>query len=408
MRKMKDSGIEWIGEIPEEWTISKLKRFVKCYDGKRIPIDSAKRQSGVYPYWGAGSITDYVDDFLFDEELVLLGEDGAPFFDHTRPVAFFVNERIWVNNHIHVLKPYDSVDGKYLVHFLNTVDYKTYINGSILNKLTQGNMNEIAFLSPPVEEQHSIASFIDRQCLYIDNIIEKTKASIEEYKKLRQALITQAVTKGVRGDRPMKDSGIEWIGKIPEEWEELRFKYIADVKSNLVHPSEYLDYNQIAPDNIEKGTSRLIDVKTVGEVGVESDNHLFYRGQIIYSKVRPILNKVIIAPFDGLCSADMYPIETSINKSFLVYMMLSDVFLSQVKLVTENRVKMPKINKEELGAIIVCRPTDSEQQEIVEYLEKKCHEIDALITNKEELLTQLESYKKSMIYEYVTGKKEVV
>ena len=169
----------------------------------------------------------------------------------------------------------------------------------------------------------------------------------------------------------MKDSGIEWIGEIPEEWDILKFKYVASVKSNLVHPEEYQDYMQVAPDNIEKGTSKLLECKTVGEVGVESDNHLFFKGQIVYSKIRPILNKVIIAPFDGLCSADMYPIETTINKYFLVYMMLSDRFLAQVKLVTENRVKMPKINQEELSQILIYLPPENEQNEIAGYLDKK-------------------------------------
>ena len=165
---------------------------------------------------------------------------------------------------------------------------------------------------------------------------------------------------------------------------------------------------QISPDNIEKGTGKLLDCKTVKETGVESNNHLFYKGQIIYSKVRPILNKVTIAPFDGLCSADMYPIETDIDKNILVYMMLSSNFIHQVKLVTENRVKMPKINQDELGEIYVLIQSIEEQKEIVDYLNAKCDEISRIILNKEMLLSELELYKKSLIYEYVTGKKEVV
>ena len=169
-RQMKDSGIEWIGEIPETWKLSKVKYFVDCYDGKRVPIDSGLRKSGPYPYWGAGSITDYVDDYLFDEELVLLGEDGAPFFDYTRPVAFLINEKVWVNNHIHVLKPRKTVNSRFLVHYLNNVDYKSYINGSILNKLTQSNMNNIAFTVPSLEEQEKIADYLDQQCAHIDAV----------------------------------------------------------------------------------------------------------------------------------------------------------------------------------------------------------------------------------------------
>ena len=142
-REMKDSGIEWIGSIPQYWVTTKIKYFFDCYDGKRVPVDAAQREKGPYPYWGAGSITDYVSDYLFDEEIVLLGEDGAPFFDHTRPVAFLINEKVWVNNHIHVLKLHSDVDARFFVHWLNNVDYKCYINGSILNKLTQSNMTAI-------------------------------------------------------------------------------------------------------------------------------------------------------------------------------------------------------------------------------------------------------------------------
>ena len=110
MREMKSSGVEWIGCIPQSWRITKIKYFYDCYDGRRVPVDAALRSSGPYPYWGAGSITDYVDKYLFDEELVLLGEDGAPFFDYTRPVAFLINEKVWVNNHIHVLKPKEPLN----------------------------------------------------------------------------------------------------------------------------------------------------------------------------------------------------------------------------------------------------------------------------------------------------------
>ena len=230
-RAMKDSGIEWIGEIPEGWMVSKLQYFIDCYDGRRVPVDAAERTPGPYPYWGAGSIMDYVNDYLFDEELLLLGEDGAPFFDYTRPVAFYSNEKIWVNNHIHVLKPHADICIKYLLHYLNNVDYKSYINGSILNKLTQSNMNKIALLLPPVSEQQIIADYLDTECAKIDAVIEQTRASIEEYKKLKQSVITQAVTKGIRPGRRMVNSGVDWLGQIPAEWAVFRIANLYDERN---------------------------------------------------------------------------------------------------------------------------------------------------------------------------------
>lgn len=230
---------------------------------------------------------------------------------------------------------------------------------------------------------------------------------IEKLKAYKLSVITEAVTKGLNPYAPMKDSGVEWIGEIPEHWEVMKFGRCATIKSNLVAPDDYADYPQISPDSIEKNSGRIIDYKTVKEAGVISWNHLFFKGQVIYSKIRPMLNKVAIAPFDGLCSADMYPIETSNDTQFLVYLMLSDYFTSQVGLITENRVKMPKINQNELSAIMVTIPPQSEQETISKYLSEKCASLDVAIDKKQGLIYKLNAYKKSLIYEVVTGKKEV-
>lgn len=121
----KNSSVPWIGEIPTTWNLSQLRYVIECLDGKRVPVELSLRadMQGNIPYWGAGNIVDYVDKALFDEELVLLGEDGAPFFDHTRPVAFHITEPIWANNHIHVLRIKENADPKYIVYVLNAVDY---------------------------------------------------------------------------------------------------------------------------------------------------------------------------------------------------------------------------------------------------------------------------------------------
>ena len=412
MRAMKDSGIEWIGEIPESWEIGQIghlydERKEKVSDRDYPPLSVTMK--GIVPQLSTAAKTDAHDDrklvkegdFAINSRSDRRGSCGISAYDGS---VSLINT---------ILCPRNEMNPQYydwLFHTTMFADEFYKWGHGIVDDLWTTNwsdMKKIGVPIPDLHEQSLIASYLDRQCALIDSVVEKTKASIEEYKKLRQAVITQVVTKGARGERAMKDSGIEWIGEIPEEWEVLKFKYVATVKANLVHPIEYQNYLQVAPDNIEKGTGKLLECKTVGEVGVESDNHLFYKGQIVYSKIRPILNKVIIAPFDGLCSADMYPIETTINKCFLVYMMLSDRFLAQVKLVTENRVKMPKINQDELSQILINLPPDSEQQEIAAYLDQKCAEIDALITQKEQFLTELESYKRSLIYEYVTGKKEV-
>src|SRR3990170_4765100 len=120
-QEYKDSGIEWLGEVPEGWVVKRLKWVVQCLDSKRIPLNSEERglMQGEYPYYGANGVLDYVDKYLFDSEIVLLGEDGAPFNDPLKDVAFYVNHRCWVNNHAHVLRPLSSTNAKYLTYILN-------------------------------------------------------------------------------------------------------------------------------------------------------------------------------------------------------------------------------------------------------------------------------------------------
>lgn len=262
-------------------------------------------------------------------------------------------------------------------------------------------------LVPPLSEQSAIAAYLDTQCAKIDEIIDQAKASIEDYKQWKASIIYEAVTKGLDPNVEMKDSGIPCVDKVPKHWTVTRFGKIAAVKSNLVNPKDYQSYKQISPENIEKGSGVLLDCVTVEESGVISGNHLFYKGQILYSKIRPTLNKVIIAPFDGLCSADMYPIDTDHCSRFILYLMLSAYFNEQVALVTGNRVKMPKINQNELSQIMVAIPSDTEEQQIAKYLDLSCSQIDVLIKEKQSLIDDLESYKKSLIYEVVTGKRGV-
>ena len=199
-----------------------------------------------------------------------------------------------------------------------------------------------------------------------------------------------------------KKSGVQWLGEIPGHWGGIPFRRLASVKSKLVHPGDYMDYPQIAPDSIEKNSGRILHWKTVADSNVESDNHLFFKGQILYSKIRPLLNKVTIAPFDGLCSADMYPIETMQNTKFLLYYMLSNAFLESVTNATRDRVKMPKINREELGSIDICVPPLSEQHAIVTYLDDKCGKIDKFVEGKQKQIELLAEMKQRIIADAVT------
>lgn len=199
-----------------------------------------------------------------------------------------------------------------------------------------------------------------------------------------------------------KDSGVGWIGKIPSHWSCVPFRRIAKVQCNLVRPSENLTMFQISPDSIEKNSGKIIKTRTVEEAKVDSDNHRFYKGQILYSKIRPLLNKVTIAPYDGLCSADMYPISTIENTEYVMYYMLSEAFLSSVKNIVADRVKMPKINQDELKNTDFVIPPFSEQQVIVDYLKDKTLKNEQYVSARERERELLDSLKQSEIANVVT------
>ena len=421
-RKMKDSGIEWIGEIPEGWEVAPLKRFTSIQTGN---TPSKTSDSNYYASTGIPWIKP--DNLGYSHSISKTSEhltsEGALCARIMPPNTVYVccigslgkvgysSISCACNQQINALIFNDLMFWKY-GYYLTIAQESQYLlfgNGNVLQIINSTSQGNIACVLPPLENQHLIACYLDSVCSDIEVLISKTRSSIEEYKKLKQAVITQAVTKGVRGEREMKDSGVEWFGEIPVNWTIQRFARVAEVKSNLVSPDNYLEYPQISPENIEKDSGKLLlPCRTVAEVGVISGNHLFYKGQILYSKIRPKLNKVCIAPFDGLCSADMYPIESKNDTRYIMYCILSNGFLQQVSMITENRVKMPKINQVELSKVLVAIPeTIAEQKEIADYLDAKCAEIDGLIAKKEQLVKELEGYKKSLIYEVVTGKREV-
>lgn len=424
-RKMKDSGIEWIGEIPEGWEVIPIKYLARYnYD----TLTESCSPDFEFNYIDIGSVTygkgiTTFQKFKFKDSPSRARRVVTPGDILISTVRTYLRAIACVNKSsipqiastgFLVLQADSSkLPPQFLMYAVLADSFICNVEAhSVGISYPAINASQIVHFKiplPPSTEQIPLINYLDNHCSKIDVLLSKIHSSIEEYKKLKQAVITQAVTKGVRGEREMKDSGVEWIGEIPAEWKIQRFARVAEVKSNLVSPDNYLEYPQISPENIEKDSGKLLlPCRTVSEVGVISGNHLFYKGQILYSKIRPKLNKVCIAPFDGLCSADMYPIETNNDTRYIMYCILSNGFLQQVSMITENRVKMPKVNQVELSKILVAIPeTIAEQKEIADYLDAKCAEIDGLIVKKEQLVKELESYKKSLIYEVVTGKREV-
>ena len=412
MREMKDSGVKWIGEIPEDWKISKVKYHVENLDGKRVPIDSALRVNGIYPYWGAGSITDYVDDYLFDEELILLGEDGAPFFDPYRPVAFLVNEKIWVNNHIHVLRPKSSINALFVTYFLNIVDYGTYINGTILNKLTQSNLKKIAIVYPSLEKQEKIVHYLDDKCSRIDFVISKQKQIVEKLNVYKIALITETVTRGVHPCRNTKKTNIGWISEIPSHWTEYRVANLYDQTNESGDESL-----PILTVSINNGISdRELKDDEQERVFVRSEDRTKYKrvrpGDLVYNMMRAWQGAFGAVRVNGMVSPAYITCRpkknTEIDSRYIEYLFRTPIAVEEMHRYSHGIADFRlRLYWPEFKNIRLCIPPIQEQTEIADYIDEKCLLIDKLIEKRECLIKKIEGYKKSLIYECVTGKKEI-
>ena len=327
----------------------------------------------------------------------------------------FVTQRVALSEHKGIitsayicLRPRKDVSAKFYTYYLKALDSIKAFNGmgtGIRLTLSYDLIKNMSLPVPPRDEQDQIVRYLDWQVSKINRLIAAKRKEIELLNEQFSAVINNAVS-GYDSSVPKHDSGISLLGQIPQGWHVRPFSKIATVKSNLVDPALYKDMQQISPASIEKNTARILELCTVEQAGVSSPNHRFYKGQIIYSKIRPRLNKVIIAPFDGLCSADMYPIETVLNTEYLLFYLLSSSYLQQLS-VTANRVKMPKINQEELGATLVLIPPEQEQREIVATIKSKCSKIQLLIEKIKLQIDAASDLRTRLISDVVTGQIDV-
>lgn len=310
----------------------RLKDACEILDSLRVPVTASNREKGKYPYYGANGIQDYISDYIFDDELVLLAEDGGNFGSKEKPIAYRVSGKCWVNNHAHVLKPKQGLDVDYLCYSLMFYKVDGMVNGATRQKLTQTAMKEMKIPMRNMGKQLQIVDELNRT------------VNVKEHRKQQLKLLDELV----------KARFVEMFGDMKinsKNWKIAGFKDCADIDTNMIHDFYgYEDYPHIGIDSIEKETGRLVGYRTISEDGVISGKYLFTSKHIIYSKIRPNLNKVALPDFDGLCSADAYPIlvkEAVCNREYLGYTLRSRYFLDYI-LTFSNRTNLPKVNKKQV------------------------------------------------------------
>ena len=414
MREMKDNGIEWIGAIPQDWQLSKIgslytQRNEKVSDKDYQPLSVTMQ--GILPQLATAAKTDdgdnrklvRVGDFAINSRSDRRGSCGISPLDGSVSLINII------------LTPRTAMHPGYYNWLFHTTlfadEFYKWGHGIVADLWTTRwqEMKSITVPVPEYAEQERIAAFLDAECAEIDAVLEKTRASIEEYKKLKQAVITQAVTKGIRGDRPMKDSGSVWFEEIPCNWVMKRIKYLFHIKKDIVGKEGYtvlsITQRGIQPKDLSKNEGQI--------AANYSQYQLLAPGDFAMNHMDLLTGWVDISKYSGVTSPDYRVFvldDTEKNdSSYYLYLMQMCYFnrifygLGQgVSGLGRWRLQADKF----LNFTVVVTPLD-EQKEIASYLNEKCSGIEVLIAKKQQYLTEIENYKKSLIYEYVTGKKEV-
>lgn len=428
----KNSNIEWVGKIPSHWIRTKTNFISRNLDGKRVPLNGSEREDmkGKIPYWGSNGVVDYINQSLFEEELVLVGEDGSPFFDKLKDVSFYINEPVWINNHIHVLKADINVLAKYLVYSFNCIDYKHFITGSTRDKLTKSDLSRIPHILPPINEQQQIVNFLDYKTKKIDQLLAYKKKKIELLKEKRIALISHVVTKGLNPYVEMKDSGVEWIGKIPKHWEfnqikravELLTDYDANgsfstIKNNVnrVESNEDRYSWLVRATDLEQKTELKLTNDYLVWVDKKTHSFLaksFLNGEEILVAKRGEIGKIYQMPlvnFPATLGPNMYLVRLNNNKlypSFVYYYFSIPIGKNQLK-IRNKSTTIGALYKDDFKDILILYPSIEEQKNIVNHIEEQCNEIEDLINLEQQKIDLLKEYRQSLISEVVTGKTRV-
>lgn len=425
-RKMKDSGIEWIGEIPEGWEVSQLKYATRWKSEKGCPdapVLSLYRDFGVVPKDSRNDNHNVTSLDTSNYKVVDIGDlviNKMKVWQGSMAVSDY---RGIVSPAYHVCSiTSNKVNKRYLHHLLRNPaylpEYARLSTGMRIGQWDLGfdDFKNIPFLIPPLDEQAKIADYLDNGCASLDVILDKTRSSIEEYKKLKQAVITQAVTKGVRGEREMKDSGNPWFGQIPTDWKLSRVglhfsiilgKMLCNAPLNDTYTLEpYYCAADVHFDGVADGERKKMWFSpvekelyrvSVGDLlvvegGAGAGGSAIVENQDSYTYIQ---NSIMIVRSKG-----------NTDNRYLRYLLEFLVKQGYIDVVC-NKATIPHFTKDKLSCVPFCLCPTGEQKEIADYLDAKCAEIDKLIAKKEQLVKELENYKKSLIFEYVTGKKEL-
>lgn len=422
MIKMKDSGIPWIGQIPENWKVARVKDFSFLSDKKNtskdpIVLSLARDAIKIRDITNnEGQLAKSYDNYCIVKKGDFVLNPMDLYSGANCNVSFVEGV---ISPAYSILKIKNNYDVKLLDYFFKTLYWQmilySYGKGvSADNRwtLTKENLLNIPLPCPPKEIQQKIVEILDKKCGQIDELVRIEENEIEKLKEYKTSLITKVVTKGLDPNAKMKDSGIPWIGQIPEDWKIGRLKFYAQIKTGSTPPTNIKQYfdeniNWFTPSDFKNMYLNNSERKIASSFLTDFNITLFPLKTTLLVGIGATCGKIALINNEGYCNQQITAIVASnnIDRKFMFYEMSAiQKYLKENALYTT----LPILNNEYIKNINIIIADIEIQQQIVDYLDKRCEEIDNLIKIKQEKIEKLKEYKKSLIYQYVTGKKEVV
>lgn len=390
----------------------KLKYLCYILDEYRKPISAEKRNQNsdmLYDYYGALGAIDKIDGYTIDDHVMLIGEDGANLVFRNLPLMYEVNGKAWINNHAHILKPREDVDFYYLFYALENADIFPFVTGSAQPKLNQENLKLIPIPITNYETQKHIASFIKSKCKRIDSLITDIQSQIEALEEYKKSLVFRVVSKGIK-KAALKNTVSDVWTAIPENWELIDIKYVFEIVKRIAGQEGF---------DVLSVTQKGLKVKDIeSNNGQQAESYAGY--QFVYptdyvmNHMDLLTGWVDCSTMFGVTSPDyrVFRLRDKENNdlTYFKYVMqccyMSRIFYSLGQGVSN--LGRWRLQTSAFNNFMIPVPPLDEQRKIADYLDTKISEIDIIIAEKKQQIETIEEYKKSLIFEYVTGKKEVV
>lgn len=400
-REMKDSGVKWIGEIPKDWSVVQLKRHSKVVSGKEVPVELDADDSRAIPVYGSGGIFKYTDRIQYNGEVVMFGRKG------TIGKPLYVNDKFWaVDTMYFLLHNKNHLSPKYNFYQLSAFNWDFYTTQTALPSIVASEVLDSKFPLPPLSEQKAIADFLDKKCAEIDGLLADLETEVKTLAEYKKSIIAETVTRGLNPNAPMKQSGIPWAETIPAHWDIQKGKYTFRLLQRPVKEDDgvitcFRD-GEVTLRSNRREDGFTMSAKEYGYQGIEP-------GDIVVHGMDGFAGSIGISDSRGKGTPVLNVLDSKYNKRYLMYylrnMAYGDVFLA---LSTGIRVRSCDLGWKKLGEICIVLPPIEEQEKIADYIDHKLDEIQKAIVNKTQQIETLKAYKSSLIYEYVTGKKQVI